>query len=776
MTDPHDPEDSGETDMPSNKSASTPPETFARLRRRAEERLSASDGQAPGALAPVEAERLIQELRVHQIELELQNDELLRTQEALEISRSRYFDLYDLAPIGYITLTDTGTIQEANLAAATLLETPRVNLAGRPLTRFILPKDQDILYRCRHRLTTTREPQTCELRLQRAQGPPCWVRLDVCLEPHRTGHQGHWRATLSDITATKEGEQSLRDTRARLSWVAGIAEVGFLEWNPRTGAIVTPPAEQAPPGKAEVSASPRSLDAWLARLHPDDRERVRADFARFAAGGVTPREVHYRRRSKKDDYRWFACRLEPIPDTEGRFDRILIVHQDITRRKESEDKAIRRAQLDPLTELPTRSLLDPMATQMLAGAGRSGRRLAVLFVDLDAFKAVNDEFGHSVGDEVLRQTAQRLRACFRAGDLITRLGGDEFLIVLDNILDDDDAATAARTAIDALSRPYPIADREVTCPPSIGISLYPDDGATIDALIKGADLAMYHAKQVSPGQFQFFSAALDRQSRAVTVLQDGLRDAVSGNGFRLLYQPVLDLGSGAVVGVEALLRWPQPGGGEIAPSVFLPIAESIGLIHDVGAWVLREACRQHRAWLDAGLPPIAVTVNVSARQFRHRSFLRQLTDALLSGGVDPSLMSLAVGEATLLRDRSASRQLLAKLHALGVHVVLDDFGLGPSCLGEIEDLSLDSLEINRTLLHRLDDRPHAPAMMETIVRLGRAMQIKVTAIGIETEAELTCVRDLGCDQAQGFYLGKPMTGSELADWYRRQPPAPGPTP
>lgn len=233
---------------------------------------------------------------------------------------------------------------------------------------------------------------------------------------------------------------------------------------------------------------------------------------------------------------------------------------------------------------------------------------------------------------------------------------------------------------------------------------------------------------------------------------------------------------GAFIGVEVLLRWPQSDGSESAPLVFLPIAESTELIHDLGAWVLQEVLRQHLAWLAERLPPIAVTVNISARQFRHQSFLQCITDALRTGAVPPVLVSLPLGEATLMQDMSASRRVLDKLHALGVRLALDDVGLGTSCLGAIEDLPLDSLEINRTLVQRLDGRRRTPAIVETIVRLGRALQNKVTAIGIETEAELSDVRDLCCDRAQGFYLGKPMTGPDFAAWYRRRPLAPGSDP
>ncbi|MCF7991859.1 MAG: EAL domain-containing protein [Thiohalocapsa sp.] len=747
-------------------------ETAARLRRQAEERLRTSGAPAPRTLSPEQAEGLIHELRVHQVELELQNEELLRTQEALENARSRYFDLYDLAPVGYLTLTAEGMIREANLAAASLLETPRVGLIGCPLTRFILPEDQDILYRCRHRLRSTREPETCELRLRTAQAAPRWVRLDNCLEPHQPGNPGHWRTTLSDITATKENEQRLLDAQVRLERVARIADVGFLEWNPRTGAIVMPAATHAPTSDAQHAAPPRNLDAWLARLHPEDREPVGAALSRCAGDREAPPEIHYRQRGRNDDYLWFAAYLEPIRDDRGRLDRVLIVHQDVTRRKQSEERALRLAQHDPLTLLPGRSLLEPMAVQMLAGARRAGRGLAVLFVDLDRFKAVNDNHGHAAGDELLRHTAQRLRAVFRADDLVARLGGDEFVVVLANIRDEDDAATAAVAAVAALALPYLLGAQEVTCLPSIGISLYPADAMTIDDLIKCADLAMYHAKQAGPGQFRFASPSLERRSADVMALQAGVREAVSRNGFRLLYQPVLDMRSGAVIGVEALLRWPQPDGSEIAPSVFLPIAESIGLIHELGARVLRGVLRQHRAWLSEGLPPIAVKVNVSALQFRHPSFLGRFTDVLRGGGVDPALVSLALGETALARDHPASRRLLEELHALGVRVVLDHFGLGPSCIGQIKDLPLDGLEINRTLVQGLDGGPQTRAIVETIVRLGHALQIDVTAIGIETEAQSIALRELGCDRGQGFHLGKPMTGTHFADWYRRRRPEP----
>jgi diguanylate cyclase (GGDEF)-like protein/PAS domain S-box-containing protein len=755
------------------------------LRRRAEERLRAvASLEEPRARTIEETADLVHELRVHQIELEMQNEELRLAQEALEVSRARYFNLYDLAPVGYLTLSEAGLIEEANLAAASLLGTARNDLIHKPLTRFIVPPDQDTLYRCRQRLWSTEEPQTCELRLRRPDegpAPPIWVRLETSLRTESPDGRRLWLVTLSDITRLKEGERARRDALARLHLVAEIAEVTFWEWHPRTDEIAPPPGfgsragPKSEPGSGQAAGEvQRRLDDWLAQLHPDDRQQLRTDLARFVAAGNRPHEVEYRLRCRDGDYRWMLARLHPLADDHGPPDRVLLVQQDITRRKESADRAIRMAQHDPLTGLPSRSLLAQTAKHMLASARRSGNALAVFYFDLDRFKPINDIHGHAVGDKLLQALAQRLRAAFRGEDLIGRLGGDEFIAVLPHIRSSDDAARAARKAIEALAPVYRIEGLELHCTPSIGISLFPRDGERIDDLIQRADQAMYHAKQVSHGQFQFMTEALNRQARLAQELEDRLRRGLAHAEFQLVYQPVLDIRDGTIVAAEALLRWPQAGGGDIAPATFLPVAEASGLIREIGHWVLREATRQQRAWCAEGLPPIPMAVNISARQLRHPAFLPEVAAAVQASGIDPAFLTLVLGGASLMQDVEAARRVLDELKRLGVRLALDDLTLSGCGLGVLKALPLDQLKINRDLVRCLGVVGYMPAMIDAVLCLGRALQLDVTAVGIETEAELEFFRQRECYRVQGFHLGTPMAGDRFADWFRRRsalPPA-----
>ena len=750
----------------------------ATLRRRAEERLGAAVGLEPPAQTLEATADLVHELRVHQIELELQNEELRQAHEALEISRARYFRLYDLAPVGYLTLSEAGLIEEANLAAASLLGTARNDLLRQPLTRFIAPADQDALYRCRQRLWSTDEPQSCEVRLRRPEAATVWVRLETSRQAERPGGRPLWLVTLSDITRAKQSERARRDALVRLQLVAEIAEVTFWEWHPQTDEISPPPGFGSPSGpkpgpKPEPGTGPAAgevrqrLDDWLAQLHPEDQQRFRTDLARFVAAANRPSELEYRLQYRDGGYRSMVARLHPLADDQGPPDRVLLVQQNITRRKESEDSAIRLAQHDPLTGLPSRSLLLEMAEHMLAGARRAGEGLAVLFFDLDRFKPINDIHGHAVGDKLLQALAQRLRAALRAEDLVARVGGDEFIALLPHIRGSDDAAHAARHVIAALAPAYRIDGLELHCIPSIGISLFPRDGDGIDDLIERADQAMYQAKRVGHGHYQFVTEALNRQARLARGLEDRLRQGLAQDELKLVYQPVLDIRDGTIVGAEALLRWPQADGSDIAPATFLPVAEASGLIREIGQWVLREATRQHRAWCAEGLPPIPMAVNISAHQLRHPAFLAEVAATVRASGIDPAVLTLELGAATLMQDIEATRRILDGLKGLSVRLALDDFGLSGPGLGGLDHLPLDGLKINRDLVRRLGVAGQMPTMIDTILCLGRALRLDVSAVGIETEAEQEFFRQRDCYRLQGFHLGTPMTGDQFADWLRR---------
>jgi diguanylate cyclase (GGDEF)-like protein/PAS domain S-box-containing protein len=471
------------------------------LRRRAESRL-ATEESLPGDDVPEPAKRLIHELRVHQIELELQNEELRRTQEAMECSRTRYFELYDLAPVGYLTLNEAGLIQEVNLAAARLLNGSRDALIDTPLTHVIFPEDQDTYYHFRNQLGSAGEPQSCELRLRRVEARPVWVRLEASLVPTTASDTPPYRIILVDIDARKRSEQELREAQSRLHLVAEIGELTFWEWDPKTDEVFFAPEWWRQTGYT-LGELPLRLKEWARLLHPEDRVRILDHLSRFVETPATRCEIQYRLRCKNGGYRWFMARLMALPTADGLMERVLLVHQDVTQSKLSADQAVQLAQHDYLTGLPSRALLDQLANHMLASARRSGGQLAVLFFDLDRFKAVNDTYGHLVGDRLLRAVARRLREAFREEDLVARLGGDEFIVVLANIGNAADAAHAARNAIEVLTPAYQLDGLELHCLSSIGISLFPQDGQTIEELIQRADLALYQAKQLSPGGYHF---------------------------------------------------------------------------------------------------------------------------------------------------------------------------------------------------------------------------------------------------------------------------------
>ncbi|MTW20193.1 sensor domain-containing diguanylate cyclase [Allochromatium palmeri] len=478
------------------------------LRARAEQHLHRRAYAPLATLTPEAIEHLIHELRVHQIELELQNEELHRAQDELALLHARYFDLYELAPVGYLTLSEAGVIQEANLAAATLLGVERHFVTQQRLTHFIHPGDQDIHYQAQRRLRSMRKPQSYELRLRREQpGPACWVSLDICLAPEtQPPPAGSCRVVLVDITARKRVEQSLRDSGERLRLVTEIAGLSCWEWEPRTDHVMFPPDWHWPPSDAP-DIRPTCLVDWSDALHLEDRGRTLAQLGEFVADPTGACEIQYRLRGADGRYRWFSTQLAPLCASDGALERVLLIDQDVTRRKESEEHAIRLAQQDPLTGLPTRALFDQIAQHMLASTSRAGHQLAVLFFDLDRFKAVNDQYGHAIGDQLLQAVAQRLRAAFRAEDLVARLGGDEFIVVLANVRDTEHATRVARHAIDILTPAYRLEglELELKCFSSLGVSLFPRDGDSIQTLLQQADRALYQAKRSNPGGYWFAS-------------------------------------------------------------------------------------------------------------------------------------------------------------------------------------------------------------------------------------------------------------------------------
>ena len=426
------------------------------------------------------------------------------------------------------------------------------------------------------------------------------------------------------------------------------------------------------------------------------------------------------------------------------------------------------ARYDPLTGLINRTLFADRLENALVRAKRNWGMVALMFLDVDGFKGVNDRFGHATGDELLKEVAARISAAVRESDTVARLGGDEFTVILEGIHHVDDVGRVANKILEAVSAPYRLGSRDLIITTSIGVAIYPIDGENIEELLKGADIAMYSAKEGGRNQYQYFTRDMrDATSERLQVI-DGLRRAIDDpQQFVLHYQPKVDISRHEIVGMEALLRWNHPEWGLVPPGKFIPIAEETDLIVQIGEWVLRESCRQMRAWLHAGLSMSTVSVNVSSRQFRHGDLVATVEAALADAGLPPHHLDVEITESTLLADVDSATEALDRLRAMGVRVSVDDFGTGYSSLSYLKRLPIDSLKIDRAFVSDITDDGDGFAISAAIIGLARALKLDVVAEGAETAAQIDSLRRLGCKKIQGFYFSKPLPPRQAEGFVER---------
>jgi len=423
--------------------------------------------------------------------------------------------------------------------------------------------------------------------------------------------------------------------------------------------------------------------------------------------------------------------------------------------------------------LPNRFLLKDRLTQAISLARRNKHQVAVLFLDLDGFKHINDSLGYAVGDKLLQSVASRLSVCIRKSDTVTRWGGDEFLLLLSEVGHAADAAVSAAKIIAELKGAHSIGQHHLHITASIGISTYPKDGADAETLIKNADLAMYHAKENGRDNFQFFEKemnilAVERQS-----LEADLRYAVERDELLVHYQPKIDLKTGAITSVEALVRWQHPKRGLLLPGQFLAIAEESGLILGIGRWVLREACRQMRAWLDAGLAAVPVAVNISPREFRSEDFFEGVRAALKQTDLKPRFLELEITEAVLMQNAASTSRALAELKAIGVRLAVDDFGTGYSSLSYLTRFAIDALKLDQSFVRNIIVNVNDAVIARTIISMGQNLKLKVIAEGVETEQQLAFLQSAGCDEGQGYYFRRPVPARQFAKLLKSNSPNEG---
>ncbi len=448
--------------------------------------------------------------------------------------------------------------------------------------------------------------------------------------------------------------------------------------------------------------------------------------------------------------RYLQCTISPARlDSEAL---LLLVVEDITQRRRVEEQLRHMAGHDALTGLPNRSLLQDRLAQAILHARRAGKCVGVLFVDLDRFKNINDSLGHEAGDQVIIEVGRRLQCQTRCGDTVGRLGGDEFIVILADIAREGDVAAVALKMLDALQAPMELHGQELSPVASIGISLFPKDGGDSQALLMNADAAMYRAKGGGRGSFQFYAQEMNARTIDRLRIESGLRRALERDEFVLHYQPQIDSASGAMVGVEALLRWNLPGNGLVRPDQFIPIAEETGLIVPIGRWALHAACRQQRAWADAGHGAVKVAVNLSARQFRQPGLEAMVAEALHASGCPPSCLELEITESMMMDDPEAAVATLQRLSDMGVQLSIDDFGTGYSSLSYLKRFPIHSLKIDRSFVRDITTDASDAGIAAAIIALAHSMQLKVIAEGVEAIDQFNFLRALHCDQMQGFYF------------------------
>ncbi len=434
---------------------------------------------------------------------------------------------------------------------------------------------------------------------------------------------------------------------------------------------------------------------------------------------------------------------------------------EIAERRIADERVVHMAHHDVLTGLPNRTLLTDRVGQAITRARRDGGKLAVLFLDIDRFKNINDSLGHAVGDQLLRAVSTRLVSCLREGDTAARLGGDEFIVSLPDVGNATEAALVAARILRELSKPFTVSDHQLPADVSIGIAIYPDDGDCAQTLLRSADSAMYHAKESGRANYQFFSEQMtERVSRRLST-ETSLRRALERGEFQLHYQPLIELASGRVDGAEALARWPRPDGRLVSPADFIPIAEETGLIVPFGEWALREACAQAKAW-QAQQPGVRIAVNLSARQFRQQHLARMVEQALRDTGLEPALLELELTEGVLMHHADETVRTLAQLDEMGVRLAIDDFGTGYSSLSYLKRFPIHTLKIDRSFVQDLSTDANDAAIVTAIVGMARGLGLRVTAEGVETEAQAIYLRSLACDLVQGFYYGRPMSAADFA--------------
>ena len=600
-----------------------------------------------------------------------------------------------------------------------------------------------------------------EYRMRTRNGEWRWMQtVGRIVELDDNGRAVRMSGTHRDVTDFKRTSELVRKLSLAVEQSANMVVItdpaGAIEYvNPKFCAVT---------GHSREELIGREL--WTMKSQDMPLTTFKEIWDTLNAGEEWHGELHNRKRN--GEFYWCLESISPVRDEHGIITNFVSVAEDISERKHAESTIRHLAYYDPLTGLPNRRLFRDRLEQARTAVQRNSDIFALMYLDLDRFKNVNDTLGHEIGDLLLKAASQRISDCLRKGDAMARLGGDEFAIIIADVKQQESLAKVADKIIRAVQEPFLLNGFELFTSTSIGISVYPNDTTDLDVLVKNADVALYRAKEHGRNNYQFFIEDMNARSMERLVMESRLRHAIAREELLLYYQPQIDIGSGRVIGVEALVRWRSPELGMVLPSDFIPLAEETGLIVPLGDWVLHAACRQLRAWRDAGLQLERIAVNLSPRQFRQAGLDETVESAIGAAGLDGSSLEVEITENTAMNNPELSQVILDSLRSIGVQIAIDDFGTGYSSLANLKHFPVTRLKIDQAFVRDVAEDPDDAAIVLAVIGMAHSLKLRVIAEGVENEAQLGFLRSNGCDEAQGYLFSRPLAAAEMEDWLRNQ--------
>ncbi|SIS44498.1 bifunctional diguanylate cyclase/phosphodiesterase [Neptunomonas antarctica] len=715
--------------------------------------------------------RLLHELDTYRIELELQNEELHTANTELHILQDTlkeeiaiHFRHYDIAPVGYVTLDRSYSIIELNQTLVRMLHLIKEDCLKHFFSKFIRQEDQDTFYFCCQKLITEKKPQTCELQLHSDKIQPFWVKLDCVPEQHEQGKRIH--ISITDISNLKALE---KDLRLSVSVFAECAEM-IVVTDANRNIIKINNAFIQTTGYSEQEIIGKNTRILKSGKH--DESFYQEMWSELNEHNHWQGEIWNKRKNGEIYPEWLS--LTAIKNTDNSIAHYISVSSDITERKKDAAHIHFMAYYDPLTGLPNRILLQDRLKQALVQSHRNRQHGAVFILDIDHFKVVNDSLGHMVGDELLQEVAKRLTSCIRKEDTISRMGGDEFVVLLTDLGEDKHnailrASNVAKKIIDEISQPIIANNNKLQITLSIGIVMFPDDSDQISNLIKLADNAMYKVKKSGRNNYQFVTPSLQKEADERLTVQHGLHQALERQEFELFYQPQINFSTQKISGVEALIRWNNPDRGLVTPDEFIAISEETGLIVPIGTWVLEQACRQISDWNKLSTPPTPyLSVNMSIRQFQQKNFISEMERILLKYNIKPQQLELELTESLLIHNLTETQNKLFTLKDMGVRLAIDDFGTGYSSLQYLKSLPLDVLKIDQSFIQDIGIDHNNEAIVQTIISLANNLDLWVVAEGVVTQRQYDFLKLKGCGSYQGYYYSKPIKEHELLEVIKKQ--------